>query len=81
MLCPTPESALLRAAGDDGVKCSPPTHIERPNPFGAMNLVAREREEIDTEVVDAGRNLAHALYCIGMYQDTPAMRQRRTCLN
>ncbi len=36
MLCPTSEATLLWATGHDGVKGNPPPHIERSNPFGAM---------------------------------------------
>src|SRR5919108_571961 len=52
MLRSTPQATLLWASGDDGVEYGPPTHIQRPNPFWAMDLMARERQEIDAEGID-----------------------------
>ena len=41
------QSALLAAAVDDRRERDPGTHVERPDAFGAVQLVGRQAQQVD----------------------------------
>ena len=58
-------------AGKERDKQGPPPDIEHTHAFGGMQFMSGEREEIDIELFEIDRHLAHRLYRIGVKEDTP----------
>jgi len=52
-----------------GSRRTPRRTYRAPTPFGRVELVARDREEIDAELVDLRRDLADRLGGVGVEQD------------
>src|SRR5439155_26121410 len=55
--------------------------IERANTFRGVELVASDREQIDAELVDLGRDLSNRLRCVRMKADPMLPRDRADFLD
>ncbi len=66
-----PHAALVAAAVDDRRQLHAriaPADVQRADAFGPVNLVGRERSEIDVIVIDVNGNLARRLNRVRMEQ-------------
>ena len=50
-----------------------PPDIKRPDPFGTVNLMGRDRQQVDAELVNVDLDLAERLDRVGMDKDTLVM--------
>ena len=63
--------ALLPSPVDQGDHLGPPPDIKGTDPFGAVDLVPRDGEEIRTQRLDMDGDLSESLDRIGVEQDVP----------
>ena len=69
------QAALLAAAKHDRRKPSFLPHVQGANTFGTMQLVCREREQINLQASDVERDFASGLHCVGVEQDSMQLGQ------
>ena len=63
-------TALVPGSMDQRLNRRSSPNIKRPHTLGRVDLVAGNCEQIDTQGIDAGRNLTHGLRGICMQQNT-----------
>src|SRR5262245_65052597 len=63
----------MSSAMDQGFEYDTATHEQGTYALGCINLMAGNRQKIDAEVVDAGRDLADGLRRVGMEQGAVLM--------
>lgn len=61
-------STCLTVPADQRFEVDPFPHVQRGNPFGGIELVADQRQQVHPELGDIHHDLAHALSGIGMKQ-------------
>src|SRR5450759_3393278 len=57
---------LVATAGDHRLDPGAHPGVEAADPFGAVNLVGRDTEQVDSEVIDSHRDFAESLDGVGV---------------
>jgi hypothetical protein len=61
-------AAFMAAAVNKRLERDAAAHVQRPDALRPVEFVAHDRQQIDAELVDAGRNLADGLRSVGVKQ-------------
>src|SRR5215471_8361937 len=74
-------SGLVPGAMDQRFERYAAAYKQGTDAFGRIELVARKRQQIDAEIIDAGRNLADRLSGVGVEQDAVLVGNSGTLRN